>query len=145
MKVFFALLFPLFFAFCEESHYFAGKHFLGSYIGCDQKSMADLQGMLAAMDKAVKSSGATILNRTQHIFPPHGLTVVYLLSESHASIHTYPEYGACFVDLFTCGDHCTSEAFDETLRAYLHPSAVNARLFIRHDGVEEVVLYSAEN
>jgi len=142
MKFFFALLFPLCFLSAQEDafHHFAGKHFLGSYIGCDCKAMADLSGMLAAMDEAVNSSGATILNRTQHVFEPNGLTVVYLLSESHASIHTYPEYGACFVDLFTCGDHCTAEGFDQALRAYLRPTTVNARLFIRHEGVEEVSL-----
>jgi S-adenosylmethionine decarboxylase len=37
-------------------------------------------------------------------FEPQGVTVLALLSESHASIHTYPEVGAMFVDVFTCGD-----------------------------------------
>jgi S-adenosylmethionine decarboxylase len=36
-------------------------------------------------------------------FKPQGVTVLALLSESHASIHTYPEVGAAFVDVFTCG------------------------------------------
>jgi S-adenosylmethionine decarboxylase proenzyme len=98
--------------------------------------------MLAAMDRAVEASGATILNRTHHVFPPDGLTAVYLLSESHASIHTYPEFGACFVDLFTCGDHCSPVGFDQILREYLGPSEVNARLFLRHEGVEETTLHN---
>ncbi|MDE3045915.1 MAG: adenosylmethionine decarboxylase [Verrucomicrobiota bacterium] len=142
MKFILAFLVPLCLLANEEtSHYFAGKHFLGSYIGCDRKSMADLQGMIAAMDDAVRSSGATILNQSHHIFDPNGLTLVYLLSESHASIHTYPEFGACFVDLFTCGDHCTAEAFDQALRAYLRPQIVNARMFIRNDGIQEIALH----
>ena len=36
-------------------------------------------------------------------FEPHGITVVYTLSESHLSIHTWPEKGKCCIDLFTCG------------------------------------------
>ena len=133
--------------FAEEEHRFAGKHFIASYLDCDLKAIGDLDGMIEAMDDAVRASGAAILNKTPHVFPPNGLTIVYLLSESHASLHTYPEYGACFVDLFTCGDHCTSETFDAALRAYLRPKEVNARLFIRHEGVEEIdvsVLRSGE-
>lgn len=123
----------------EECHQFAGKHFIASYLDCDRKAISDLDGILRAMNEAVKASGATVLNSTPYVFPPNGLTVVYLLSESHASLHTYPEYGACFVDLFTCGDHCIAEKFDAILRSYLQPRKVNARLFLRHEGIEETV------
>jgi len=30
------------------------------------------------------------------------LPVFLLLSESHASLHAWPEYGYCAIDLFTC-------------------------------------------
>jgi S-adenosylmethionine decarboxylase proenzyme len=118
-------------------HKFAGKHFLASYIGCDQKAMGDLEGIIQAMDRAVAASGATILDKTPFVFPPNGLTIVYLLSESHASLHTYPEYGACFVDLFTCGDICSPEGFDAALRDYLQPKEVNASVFLRSQTLEE--------
>ncbi|HSX27014.1 MAG TPA: adenosylmethionine decarboxylase [Chlamydiales bacterium] len=132
------------FLFAEEKdHKFAGKHFVASYLDCDLKAIANVDELIRAMDEAVHLSGATILNEAHHIFPPNGLTLVYLLSESHSSLHTYPEYGACFVDLFTCGDHCSSEKFDEALRAYLKPQTVNSRLFIRHEGIEEIV-YSGQ-
>ena len=57
--------------------------------------------------------------------------MVILLSESHASIHTYPEFNACFVDLFTCGEKCSSEYFDQALQSYLKPKLVNGRTLIR--------------
>jgi len=128
------------FLFSEEEspHKFAGKHFFASYLNCDRKAMGDLEGMIGAMDQAVAASGATVLDKTPYVFPPNGLTIVYLLSESHASLHTYPEYGACFVDLFTCGDTCTPEQFDAILRDYLHPEKVSARVFLRHEGADEV-------
>ena len=122
----------------SEDHKFAGKHFIASYLDCDLRAIADLDSLVQAMNSAVSSSGATILDKCSYVFAPNGLTIVYLLSESHASLHTYPEYGACFVDLFTCGDHCSSEKFDEFLRLYLKPKTVNARLFLRHEGVEEI-------
>lgn len=35
---------------------------------------------------------------------PQGVSVVAMLSESHLSIHTWPEHGSALIDLFTCGD-----------------------------------------
>lgn len=123
-----------------ETYEFAGKHFLASYLDCDPEALKDLDTFIANMDKAVEASGASILDRTEYRFSPEAVTVVYLLSESHASVHTYPEHNACFIDLFTCGDHCSSEKFDELLRAYLKPKEVDARLFLRGHTTKEVPL-----
>ena len=123
---------------CSDDFFFRGKHFVASYLDCNLRSLSNLDGLIHALDNAVQASGATILDKTPYVFPPNGLTMVYLLSESHASIHTYPEHGACFVDLFTCGDTCSSERFDEILREYLQPKFVNARLFLRDQNVQEL-------
>ncbi len=120
-----------------QDYQFAGKHFLGSYIDCDREALSDVEGVLEAMDKAVQASGAAVLSQTHYVFPPNGITIVYALSESHASIHTYPEHGSCFVDLFTCGDHCSSKRFHEALSAYLKPNKIDARLLIRTETIEE--------
>lgn len=37
-------------------------------------------------------------------FEPQGVTILYLLSESHFSIHTWPELGCCAIDFYHCGD-----------------------------------------
>jgi hypothetical protein len=37
------------------------------------------------------------------------ITVLALLAESHASVHTYPEVGSTFVDVFTCGERADPE------------------------------------
>lgn len=125
------------FLFSEE-YAFRGKHFMASYLDCDLRSLSNLEGLTRAMDAAVSASGATILDKTSYVFPPNGLTMVHLLSESHASIHTYPEHGACFVDLFTCGDTCSAEKFDAAIRNYLHPKVVNVHLFSRDEDVQEL-------
>jgi S-adenosylmethionine decarboxylase len=135
----FILVFSFFSAFLfGEDYSFKGKHFVASYVGCDLHAIGNLDGLMHAMDDAVRASGATILDQTPYIFPPNGLTVVYLLSESHASLHTYPEHGCCFVDLFTCGDKCSAEKFDQALRAYLNPKTVNAKMFVRGEEVHEI-------
>jgi S-adenosylmethionine decarboxylase len=138
-QIFLIAFFAISTLFSEETYEFAGKHFVASYLDCDHEAISNVEELIAAMDIAVEESGATILNKTHHVFPPNGLTIVYLLSESHASLHTYPEFNACFVDLFTCGNHCTPEGFDQAMRKYLKPKEVNAHLFLRHDEVEEAV------
>lgn len=122
-----------------EEHQFEGNHFFASYLQCSQQALNDPLGVLAAMDEAVGNSGAIILNRKFHVFEPNAITIVYLLSESHASIHTYPEHGACFVDLFTCGSHCSAEEFDKILRAYLQPGEVSTKQFVRTNVCIEIL------
>ena len=134
--VFFLLTFTSF-CFADEDHNFKGKHFIASYTGCDVSALTEVDSLIAAMKEAVKKSGATILDSSSYVFPGNGLTMVFLLSESHASIHTYPEYGSCFVDLFTCGDICSYEGFHESLSSYLKPTQVNQKVLIRNEEIDD--------
>jgi S-adenosylmethionine decarboxylase len=43
-----------------------------------------------------------ILNEINHVFEPLGCTILFLLSESHMSIHTFPEKNHISFDLYTC-------------------------------------------
>ena len=117
----------------DREYAFRGRHLLASYTGCSQAALHDVDGLTKALHDAVKASGATLLDSVRHIFPPHGMTAVVLLSESHASIHTYPEHQSCFVDIFTCGTTCQVEAFDAALRVFLKPQSANRRIIDRHD------------
>ena len=46
----------------------------------------------------------TVVDKSEKKFETHGLTLIYTLSESRLSIHTWPEKGKCCIDLFTCGE-----------------------------------------
>lgn len=52
--------------------------------------------------QAVRMSGLTIVDEGYYEFSPHGFTCFLLLAESHASLHAWPEYNYCAIDLFTC-------------------------------------------
>ena len=112
----------------DQNFEFSGTHFTASYKACDRAALTNIPALKAAMLEAAKASGAQVLGLADYIFEPDGYTMVILLSESHASVHTYPEYDACFVDLFTCGHNCSAKAFDECLQKYLKPQTVNAHL-----------------
>jgi S-adenosylmethionine decarboxylase len=55
------------------------------------------------MENAAIASGATVLKTVSHKFDPQGITAICLLSESHISIHTWPEEGKAALDVYTCG------------------------------------------
>lgn len=135
----------LFFIFCilgiafvhADDYQFRGKHFIANYTECEGEALRNVERLQEIMREAVKESGAQILNDSSYVFPGDGLTMALLLSESHAAIHTYPEHNACFVDLFTCGDHCHHEPFDRVLREYLKPGAVQSKVLIRDEAFTE--------
>lgn len=56
------------------------------------------------MHDELRAIGATVIERRIHYFEPTGLSIVAILAESHASLHTYPEHGVYMLDVFTCGD-----------------------------------------
>lgn len=94
------------------------KHRILSYLGCETCDCSEKQ-----FEKAVRKTGAKVLKTVFHKFKPQGLSILTLLSESHASLHTYPEYDFCYLDIFTCGD-MDIEAFDIEMRKLLKPCRV---------------------
>ena len=56
------------------------------------------------MKQAALEANATIVQSIFHLFNPWGVSGAVVISESHLTIHTWPEYGYAAVDLFTCGD-----------------------------------------
>ena len=109
----------------EEADYlFYGRHLVVSFKECDFTALNNANELRAAFMKALQASGATCLGTCDYEFQPNGYTMIALLSESHASIHTYPEFGSCFIDVFTCGTKCKNEDFIAVLANYLKPGKI---------------------
>ena len=68
------------------------------------------------MIDAALECGATIVQKCFHLFTPHGVSGVIIISESHLAIHTWPEFGYAAVDLFTCGEQCDPKISYEFLK-----------------------------
>ncbi len=82
---------------------FAGRHVLAELYGVEAAVLDDDDFLREALERSLKQAGATVCDVVSKRFDPQGVTVLALLAESHASIHTYPERGSVFVDVFTCG------------------------------------------
>ena len=111
---------------------FYGRHLLLDFRGC-RVDLDDIELVKRDMLSAVTEVGATVLNCVWRKFEPHGVSLVVLLAESHASVHTYPEERACFIDLFTCGRRIRVEPFAEIMARYWQPESVASELRERCD------------
>ena len=83
------------------------------------------------MYKALAESRATVCDMMAKRFEPQGVTVLALLSESHASLHTYPEDGSIFIDVFTCGHTAQPERAVQLLAEALKPTSMNTQTIHR--------------
>lgn len=81
---------------------FQGLHILGE-LEANEKILDDLHELSNLLSDSLADAEATVLKIVGKKFDPVGATVIAMLSESHASLHTYPEHGLAFFDLFTCG------------------------------------------
>ncbi len=68
-----------------------GKHIIVDLWGVDFSLLDDIHFLERHLVVAADHSGAHVLNVSTKEFHPYGVTVLVLLSESHLSIHTYPE------------------------------------------------------
>lgn len=112
---------------------FFGKHYLASFLDCENDKLIDIEQLKKQMILGIERSGATIISETDKIFPNNGYTSLFLLSESHCSIHTYPENNALFTDLFTCGDKCDYKEYEKTMINYLNPKSVTSTIVLRDE------------
>lgn len=87
----------------DEAYSPSGIHMMMDAWGVPHHILNDIEALKSRMETAVREVGATLLNLNAVQFSPNGITVVAVLAESHASIHTYPEQGILMADAFTCG------------------------------------------
>ena len=56
------------------------------------------------MDETVKEANLHVVDKIIYKFKPIGISAVYILAESHFTLHTWPEKNYVAVDIFTCGE-----------------------------------------
>jgi len=80
------------------------------------------------IDHILKTANIHLLSKNIHFFEFNhenkkidgAFTALYLLSESHLSIHTWPEKNYIAIDIFTCGN-CNVEYIAQRFIDYFEP------------------------
>ena len=92
----------------------SGKHMI-----CDFKCIQNLnllnniQQLNLVLKKICTDNNFQILNEVQYKFEPIGCSILFLLSESHLSIHTFPEKNHMSFDIYTCRQYNDNIVYNE--------------------------------
>ena len=91
----------------------SGKHMI-----CDFKCIKNEQLLNNSNDlnnllkELCKTYDFQILQECEHNFIPIGCSIIFLLSESHISVHTFPEKQHMSFDIYTCRQYKDNSDYD---------------------------------
>ncbi len=106
----------------RDGERFAGMHLIIDLEGASR--LDELEHMEKALRRCVEVSKATLLHIHLHHFTPNGgVSGVAVLSESHISVHTWPEANYAAFDVFMCGEAEPHNAI-EVLREAFAPTEI---------------------
>ncbi|MEK3954237.1 MAG: adenosylmethionine decarboxylase [Psychrobacillus psychrotolerans] len=97
-----------------------GRHIIAELWECDFDKLNDMQFIEQTFVDAALKSGAEVREVAFHKFAPQGVSGVVIISESHLTIHSFPEHGYASIDVYTCGD------LDPSIAANYIADALNA-------------------
>jgi len=111
----------------------------GRHVTMDLREVAfeklnDVHFLKEVMYEAATRCGATVVGESFIQFSPQGVTGVLVLSESHLSIHTYPEEGFAAIDCYTCGYTVDPEIACDYMKATLGGRVAGYRALRRGSG-----------
>ncbi|MBO5451886.1 MAG: adenosylmethionine decarboxylase [Lachnospiraceae bacterium] len=97
--------------------------------GCSQM-IDDVEAVKKAAHMAIEFVGAQIVEECVHEFEPIGVTYFAVISTSHFSIHTWPEYGYAAIDIFSCKDEVV-DGISEKLKELFEAERIELHLVER--------------
>jgi len=111
-----------------------GNHYLIDASGIKFDILNDLNIILNMGYFISNMYKLTVLEVKHHVFKPQGITVIFLLAESHLSIHTWPEDGNISIDLFSCKgfqynikvENCDVNILS-IIKSFLKPKKINLK------------------
>jgi S-adenosylmethionine decarboxylase len=70
---------------------------------CAPAMLRDRAAVLALLDRIVAAMGLHVISTAVHVFPgAGGVTALYLLAESHLTVHTFPETTTATLNAYCC-------------------------------------------
>jgi len=93
---------------------YSGKHLIIDIKNIKNEDIInDIDKLKTVMDSICEKYDFNILQKIEHTFDPQGISIIYLLSESHMTIHTFPEKKYIAFDLYTCREYPNNDVYNE--------------------------------
>jgi S-adenosylmethionine decarboxylase len=77
-------------------------HLLLECCDCSTVTLDSPDRLITMLERMAHCCNTNIIKAASHKFQPYGVTAFLLLSESHISIHTWPENKFAAIDVFSC-------------------------------------------
>lgn len=97
-----------------------GRHIIIEAFNADPDVINNPPRLEEIFLSAARAANATILSSHFHSFEPQGVSGVIVISESHFTVHSWPEYGYAAVDIFFCDDSVKVDRAIEVLKEKLN-------------------------
>jgi len=111
------------------------QHTLLEFYDCDPARLKRSREVKQIMCRAVLAGGGTIVKTVFHNFSPFGVSGVVVITESHVTIHTWPEHGYAAVDIFSCSEKLDHLEIRDQLKRALSSRKVAGKSFRRGVGL----------
>ena len=110
-----------------------GKQILIDVKNIDSDKLKLVENIKPFMDNLVEELKLNVVGECSHQFEkdnsPYGATMIYLLSESHLSAHTFVDEGKITLDLFTCDVSLEDRHIKKIICDYLGVSFLNVDMY----------------
>lgn len=83
---------------------------------------------------ALIDANFTVLQKNHYPFTPQGETIVYVLSESHFALHTYPEVKYISMDIYVCNMSIDLVKVKEEIFKICQPIKMDEKIIHRGHG-----------
>jgi len=108
-----------------------GKHLIADVINISNfELLKTIDGVEPLMKKIIDDIKLNVVGEVKHQFQPHGATLLYLLSESHLSIHTFVEERYCTIDLYCCNPEIEMNDVLEIIHNYFGGECIIRKIII---------------
>ncbi len=114
----------------------AARQLIADMYGCSSGILNDPEIIKNTARRAVEMIGAEIVEESLHRFAPVGITYFAVITTSHFSIHTWPEFGYAAVDIFSCSAD-VPESVAQFLKSAFRASSVRTRMVERIIGTAD--------
>jgi S-adenosylmethionine decarboxylase len=109
-----------------------GKHCLISIRNVAHTNILErFETLQPLFDKIVEVCDLHVVSIAGYQFNPVGATYVYVLAESHMSIHTYPETNSAYMDIFCCNLSFNENSAFEIIKAFFKTNTIETTVLYR--------------
>ena len=108
-----------------------GAHLIANIYDVCPSLLEKMDVGVPLLEKIITALQLNVVSKTGYQFQPVGYTYAFVLSESHFTIHTYPEYRSCFIDIFCCNSNFDYEKAVELLKGCFGTSHIVYQTIVR--------------